>query len=342
MAVAPSGTQAGALGNGLVLRVIDLTTYFFLRDRVVKAVDGVDLEVCSGETVALVGESGSGKTVTGLSILRLVPPPGRVLRGSIQINGEDVTRKSGREMEKLRGPAVTMVFQNPRAALDPFFTVGDQLIETAAIHRKVKRFEARAEVLQLLEMVRVSNIHRLMHSYPHELSGGECQRAMIAMALLCRPRLLIADEPTSALDATVQAEILTLLRELKDRFGMSLLLVTHDFGVVASMADHIVVMYAGKVVETGPAEKVLSDPQHPYTSGLLRAVPKVGQRPDRLVQIEGQPPDVSRLPPGCSFAPRCPEKVPLCENAEPELKALAADRLARCHLRGDVPPQEVL
>ncbi|MCZ6721640.1 MAG: ABC transporter ATP-binding protein [Proteobacteria bacterium] len=322
-----------------VLRVEGLTTHFELPRRTVRAVEDVNLEVHRGETVCIVGESGSGKSVTGLSILRLVPKPGRIVSGRIELDGQNLLDLSPARMEKIRGPGVTMVFQNPRAALDPFFTIGDQLVETASVQMGLKRREARIQAKEFLSAVRVPQIDRIMAGYSHQLSGGECQRVMIAMALMCQPKVLIADEPTSALDAKVQSELLALLIELKNEFKMTIILITHDFGVVAEMAERVNVMYAGRIVETGAAKDVLSSPQHPYTIGLLESVPKVGERSRRLKQIEGQPPDPSALPPGCAFAPRCPERVPFCERVEPRLEPVSRERLASCHLRGDLPPE---
>ena len=321
-----------------VLRVRGLTTHFELSNHTVKAVDGVDFDVAPGKIVCIVGESGSGKSVTGLSILRQVPSPGRIVDGEITLAGVNLLELSDKEMERVRGPDVTMIFQHPRAALDPFFKIGDQLAETAAIQMGLKRQAAREVAKQHLAAARVSQVNRILQSYPHQLSGGECQRAMIAMALICRPKLLIADEPTSALDAKIQSELLELLLEVRDEFKMAIILITHDIGVVEQMADQVDVMYAGKIVETGTAADVLSSPQHPYTVGLMESVPKIGERSRRLKQIDGQPPDPSALPPGCTFAPRCIERVAICERVAPLLEPVSPSRLARCHLRGENPP----
>ena len=322
-------------GAAPVLRVRGLTTHFELSTHTVRAVDGIDLDVARGQTVCLVGESGSGKSATGLSILRLVPSPGRIVSGEIALNGVNLLDLGEKGMEAVRGREVTMVFQHPRAALDPYFRIGDQLAETASVQMGLSRRAARAEARDRLAAVHVSQIDRITQAYPHQLSGGECQRVMIAMALLCRPKLLIADEPTSALDAKVQSDLLDLLREVTEEFEMAVILITHDIGVVERMADRVGVMYAGRIVEEGEAREVLSSPQHPYTIGLMESVPRVGQRPRRLQQLDGQPPDPAAMPPGCRFAPRCREQVPLCEQVEPVLKPAAPGRLARCHLRGD-------
>ena len=321
-----------------VLRVRGLTTHFKLSRHTVKAVDGVDLNVAAGQILCIVGESGSGKSVTGLSILRLVPSPGQIVAGEISLNGVNLLELSGREMERIRGPKATMIFQHPRAALDPFFKIGDQLAETAAVQMGLGRRAAREQAKEYLAAAHVSQVDRILKSYPHQLSGGECQRAMLAMALICRPKLLIADEPTSALDAKVQSDLLELLHEVRDEFKMAIILITHDIGVVEKMADQVDVMYAGKIVETGTAADVLSSPQHPYTVGLMESVPKSGERSRRLKQIDGQPPDPSALPPGCAFAPRCAERVAVCERIAPPLESVSPNRLARCHLRGKCPP----
>ncbi len=334
-----TGTAAESGTAESVLRVRGLTTHFELSGHTVKAVDGVDLDVAQGQTVCIVGESGSGKSVTGLSILRLVPWPGRIVSGEIALNGVNLLDLSDEAMEPVRGPDATMIFQHPRAALDPFFKIGDQLAETAAVQMGLERRAARETAREFLAAARVSQVDRIMDGFPHQLSGGECQRVMIAMALICRPKLLIADEPTSALDAKVQSDLLDLLLDVKDEFKMAVVLITHDIGVVEQMADQVYVMYAGKIVETGTARQILSSPQHPYTVGLMESVPRIGERSRRLKQIDGQPPDPSALPPGCSFAPRCPERVPLCERLEPRLEPVVPPRLARCHLRGKSPPE---
>jgi oligopeptide/dipeptide ABC transporter ATP-binding protein len=320
-----------------LLIVEGLTTHFDLGQRLVKAVQDVGFVAHRGQIMGIVGESGSGKTMTGLSILRLVPAPGRIVSGRVTLNGVDLLKASEDSMEKTRGSEATMIFQNPRAALDPFFSIGDQLVETARFQMNLKGREAREQAIEFLSAARVQNTDHIMRAYPHQLSGGECQRVMIAMALLCRPQLLIADEPTSALDAKIQSELLDLLIELKDKFRIGIVLITHDFSVIEQVADSVNVMYAGKIVEAGPATEVLSSPQHPYTIGLLKSVPKIGQANRILTQLDGQPPDASALPPGCAFAARCRERVPFCEDSEPQFQIIEASRMVRCHLRGDVP-----
>ena len=320
-----------------IIEIKNLKTYFYTEAGTAKAVDGVSFDIFKGEVLGIVGESGSGKTMTGLSILRLVPAPGRIVSGKVTLNGVDLLKISEDSMEKTRGAEATMIFQNPRAALDPFFSIGDQLVETARFQMNLKGREAREQAIEFLLAARVQNTDHIMRAYPHQLSGGECQRVMIAMALLCRPQLLIADEPTSALDAKIQSELLDLLIELKDKFRIGIVLITHDFSVIEQVADSVNVMYAGKIVEAGPATEVLSSPQHPYTIGLLKSVPKIGESNRILTQLDGQPPDASALPPGCAFAARCRERVPFCEDSEPQLQIIEASRMVRCHLRGDVP-----
>ena len=320
-----------------LLIVEGLTTQFDLGQRLVKAVQDVGFVAYRGQIMGIVGESGSGKTMTGLSILRLVPAPGRVVSGKVTLNGVDLLKISEDSMEKTRGAEATMIFQNPRAALAPFFSIGDQLVETARFQMNLKGRQAREQAIEFLSAARVQNTDHIMRAYPHQLSGGECQRVMIAMALLCRPQLLIADEPTSALDAKVQSELLDLLIELKEKFRIGIVLITHDFSVIEQIADSVNVMYAGKIVEAGPAAEVLTSPQHPYTIGLLKSVPKINESNRILAQLDGQPPDASALPPGCSFAARCRERVPFCEDSEPQLQTIEASRIVRCHLRGNVP-----
>lgn len=315
-----------------VLHVEGLVTCLRLNGNAVRVVDDVTLDVFAGQTSCIVGESGSGKTMTGLSILRLLPNVAEIQAGRVELNGVDLLRLSPAEMERVRGSGATMVFQNPKMALDPFFRVGAQLIETAKLRNDWSNNQAEAEVRRYLREVHVRNVDRTMLSYPHELSGGECQRAMIAMALLCCPQLLIADEVTSALDSVVQAEILALLADAKRKTGMAVLFVTHDFGVVSSTADFVVVMYAGQVVEQGPASEVLAAPKHPYTVGLINSVPRMDHRVDRLQQIEGTAPELIAARTNCGFAPRCPSCMPICEETAPSLVALSPGRHVRCHL----------
>ena len=312
-----------------LLDVSSLTTGFVAAGRTVVAVNDVSFSVQQGETLALVGESGSGKSVTALSIMRLVQPPGRILGGSIRFRGRDLMALSEGELRGLRGAEIALIFQEPTTALNPVFTVGDQIAETLVVHGRAGWKAARAQAVELIEAVRLPNAARRALDYPHRLSGGQRQRIMIAIALACRPALLIADEPTTALDVTIQAEILDLLREMKSAFGLSLLLITHDLGVVAEMADRVAVMYAGRIVEESPVAAFFESPMHPYSRGLLAAVPR-GAGPRRLHAIEGTVPSPEQLPAGCAFEPRCPDRLEACRAAVPPLHRVTTDRSARC------------
>jgi peptide/nickel transport system ATP-binding protein len=316
-------------GGCALLEVENLTTGFSRGSGTVIAVDDVSFSVREGETLALVGESGSGKSVTALSIMRLVEPPGRILGGSIHFRGRDLMTLSEGELRGLRGGEIALIFQEPMTALNPVFTVGDQIAETLVVHGRAGWHAARAQAIELIEAVRVPEAARRAHDYPHQLSGGQRQRIMIAIALACRPALVIADEPTTALDVTIQAEILDLLREMKRAFGLSLLLITHDLGVVAEMADRVAVMYAGRIVEESPVTAFFESPQHPYSRGLLASLPR-GAGSRRLHTIEGTVPSPEHLPPGCPFEPRCPERLEACRAAVPPLHRINKDRSARC------------
>ena len=317
-----------------LLEVQDLQTSFTLggRDPLV-AVDGVGFTVDEGETLAIVGESGSGKSVTALSVMRLLPPRvGRITRGSIRLGGREITECSEEEMRAIRGKEVGMIFQEPMTSLNPVHTVGDQIAEALTEHEDVTLQEARDRAVTLLETVGISEPGRRVDSYPHEMSGGMRQRAMIAMALACRPSLLIADEPTTALDVTIQAQILDLMEDLQDRLGMAIIFITHDLGVVAQMARRVVVMYAGQVVETGPVEEIFARPRNPYTAGLIASIPRLGAagRGQRLRTIPGQAPSLSRTPPGCRFAPRCAHAEGPCREATPPLESASKGHDVRC------------
>jgi peptide/nickel transport system ATP-binding protein len=314
-----------------LLKVERLTTVFDTPTGPTRAVDDVSFEIRAGETLGLVGESGSGKTVTALSILRLVQPPGRIAGGRIALNGRDLLPLSERDMQKVRGAEISLVFQEPMTALNPVFTVGDQIAEALVVHGRRSKGDARRDAVELLRSVRIPNAESRVDDYPHQLSGGMRQRVMIAIAIACRPALVIADEPTTALDVTIQAEILDLLREMKAAFGLSLLLITHDLGVIAETADRVAVMYAGRIVETGPVRAILRTPQHPYTRGLLASIP--GGRPGaRLRAIDGTVPSLDRLPPGCAFNPRCPDRFEPCAGAPPPDYAVGAEQTAKCYL----------
>jgi oligopeptide transport system ATP-binding protein len=302
-----------------ILEVKNLKTYFFTEAGVIKAVDDVSFSVPAGKTLGVVGESGCGKSVTAMSITRLISPPGRIVGGEILLNGRDLLALSEREMRKVRGAQVAMIFQEPMTALNPVMTVGFQIAEAVLAHENVSRREAWNRAVEAMKNVSIPDPAKRATDYPHQLSGGMRQRIMIAMALVCNPALLIADEPTTALDVTIQAQILELLESLRERYHLSLILISHDLGVIAQVAETVAVMYAGKIVEIGPAMDVFHSPKHPYTEGLLRSVPRLGRstdRKDRLYAIDGMVPNLLQLPHGCSFAPRCYKRTPECAAAE--------------------------
>ena len=316
-------------GSARLVEVHDLAVRFVSREATVHAVNGVSFAVRPGEVLCILGESGSGKSVTLRALMRLLPRQARI-EGSVRIDGEDVLAMPVRRLRDLRGGLVSMIFQEPMTALDPVYTVGQQIGEALRRHTGMTRAAARARALELLELVRIPSPERRLDAYPHELSGGLRQRAMIAMALSCNPRLLLADEPTTALDATVQVQVLILLRRLQRELGMGMIFVTHDLGVAAEIADTIAVMYAGRIVESGPVAAVLGAPAHPYTQGLLASTVH-GQPRDRDIDaIPGSPPDMRRLPPGCSFAPRCAQRLPVCHIDVPEQRVPQPGRMAAC------------
>jgi oligopeptide/dipeptide ABC transporter ATP-binding protein len=314
-----------------LLQVQHLTAAFDVAGGPFVAVDDVSFEVRRGETLGLVGESGCGKSVTALSIMRLVQPPGLVTRGAIIFKGRDLMALAERGMQQIRGAEIALILQEPATALNPVFTIGDQIAETLVVHGRASGAEARARAVDLLASVRIPQPELRVRDYPHQLSGGMQQRALIAMALACRPSLVIADEPTTALDATIQAQIMDLLLEMKRAFDLSLLLISHDLGVVAAAADRVAVMYAGRIVETGPARDVFHTPLHPYTRGLLASIP--GRTPGRRLRaIEGTVPSLTALPAGCAFAPRCPDRTEQCDGAPPAPAGAGPDREVRCYL----------
>lgn len=329
----PHSASTGPDAHEPLLDIEDLVTYFEAPDGVVRAVDGVNLSIGRGEVLAVVGESGSGKSVTALSALRLLPePPSRTLRGTVWFHGQDLLKKSSREMQSVRGRRISMIFQNPYTALNPLIRIGDQLVETVRRHREVSRHDSFGIVEALLIRLGIKEPSGTLKSFPFEVSMGASQRVMLASALLGQPELLIADEPTTMLDAIAQVEILTLIRELQAELGMSVWLITHDFGVVSYMADRVVVMYAGQAVESGTVRRVLDNPKHPYTAGLINSVPIAGARTSRLVQIPGEIPDPKRLPVGCRFAPRCPKVMDVCRSNEPPSVILPEGGKSRCWL----------
>ncbi len=319
-----------------LLEVKNLKTYFYTEDGVVKAVDGVSFEVYPGEVLGLVGESGCGKSVTSLSIMRLIAPPGKVVDGEILLNGQNLLALSEAEMIRVRGNKISMIFQQPQSALNPVFKVGDQITEVLHIHQKVAKKDGWARAIELLKMVGIPDAERRASSYPHELSGGMAQRVMIAMALACLPELLIADEPTTALDVTIQAQILDLMRDLRNRVGASVILITHDLGVVAELAERVAVMYAGQIVEQTDVRTLFAEPKHPYTLGLMGSIPVLGQIKERLDVIPGSVPNLVNLPPGCRFAPRCRARLEnnlqVCEQSDPDLIEVSPGHLVRCWL----------
>src|SRR5437870_5604726 len=314
-----------------LLSVEHLTTVFDLPAGSVPAADDISFEIRAGETLGLVGESGSGKSVTALSIIRLVQPPGRIARGRIRFKGRDLLTLSEREMQSVRGAEIALIFQEPMTALNPVFTIGDQIAETLLVHGRATRREAKTRAVELLTAVRIPDAGARVNDYPHQLSGGMRQRVLIAMALACRPSLVIADEPTTALDVTIQAQVLDLMREMKAAFDLSLLLITHDLGVIAETADRVAVMYAGRIVETGPVRAIFKQPAHPYTRGLLASIPG-GTPGHRLRAIEGSVPLLGALPTGCAFHPRCPDRFEPCTSVPPPDYPVGADQTAKCYL----------
>jgi peptide/nickel transport system ATP-binding protein len=314
-----------------LLRLEDLRTHFFTDDGVVRAVDGVSFEVREGETLAVVGESGSGKSVTSLSILRLVAdPPGKIVGGRILFRGKNLLELSPPAMRAIRGKEISMIFQEPMTSLNPVYTCGEQIIEALVLHEKLDRRTARARTIEMLKLVGIPSPEQRVDEYPHQMSGGMRQRVMIAMALACKPAILIADEPTTALDVTIQAQILELLQHLQEVMKMAVLLITHDLGVVAETADRVAVMYAGQVVEYCDVSAAFRRTLHPYTSGLLHALPRLGQKQEALRVIPGNVPDPARFPRGCRFHPRCPVAQERCRESEPPVLTFDGDHQARC------------
>ncbi len=330
--------------HGSVLEIKDLKTHFFTRDGVVKAVDGVNLTVGRGEIVGLVGESGCGKSVTSMSVLQLVQDPGQIVGGDVDFHGENLLDLSEKEMRDIRGDRISMIFQQPNSSLNPVYTAGFQISEVYRVHQKLKSKAGRQRALEMLDRVRIPDPERRIDAYPHELSGGMAQRIMIAMALAAGPELLIADEPTTALDVTIQAQILDLMREIRTDLGTAIILITHDLGIVAELADRVAVMYAGEIVEEADTETLFADPQHPYTQGLIGSIPVAGSRRDRLDVIPGRVPNLIDLPGGCRFAPRCRARIEaeldICTELRPELTDVGSDHTARCWLYAEDPRDE--
>ncbi len=316
----------------LLLQVKDLKTYFYTDDGVVKAVDSVDFIIKKGKTLGMVGESGCGKSVTALSVLRLIQePPGKIVSGEICFKGEELLKKTPEEMRKVRGNDISMIFQEPMTSLNPVYTIGEQISEAIILHQKLNKEKALKKTVEMLRLVSIPSPEKRIHEYPHELSGGQRQRAMIAMALSCNPDLLIADEPTTALDVTIQAQILELIKKLKDEIGMSVLMITHDLGVIAEVSDDVVVVYAGKAVEYADVKTIFRDPKHPYTIALQNSIPRLTDKPGKKLEvIQGGIPDPLALPSGCKFHPRCKFAIDLCKREEPELEKMEDNHIVRC------------
>ncbi|HEY6803676.1 MAG TPA: ABC transporter ATP-binding protein [Pyrinomonadaceae bacterium] len=324
-------------GNGHLLEVKDLRTYFETEDGVVKAVDGISFRLERGETLGIVGESGSGKSVTNLSIIRLIPnPPGKIVSGEIIFKGQDILLLPQEEVRKIRGRRIAMIFQDPMTSLNPFLKISKQLMEMTRLHLGHSKTQAYEHAIKMLETVGIPDARSRVNSYPHEFSGGMRQRVMIAMALSCQPELLIADEPTTALDVTIQAQILELIKKLKQETGTSVIMITHDLGVVAGMTDQVIVMYAGKVFEQARTDELFARPGNPYTKGLLRSVPDPTSEQGKLYQIPGSPPDVAHLKPGCPFAPRCDRAEEICRREFPPFVQLTPDHFSLCHFADEV------
>lgn len=313
-----------------LLKVNDLKTYFFTKEGLVKAIDGIDFTINKGETLALVGESGCGKSMTALSLLRLVPEPGRIVAGDIIFNGLDLLHIPETEIRRVRGNDISMIFQEPMTSLNPVFKIGDQITESLQLHRGHDKQKAIRTAAELLYQVGIPSAEQRLKDYPHQLSGGMRQRVMIAMALACNPQLLIADEPTTALDVTIQAQIMALLARLQAERNMATLLITHDLGVVAEYADRVAIMYAGLILETAPVKEIYADPRHPYTRGLLKCIPKVGEWQERLIPIDGSVPRTGDNREGCSFLDRCPESFAPCRGEIPPLQEVKEEHWVRC------------
>lgn len=318
-----------------LLNIENLKTYFYTDSGVVKAVDDVDLSIKAGTTLAIVGESGSGKSILASSIMQLIPqPPGKIVSGSIYFQNQDLLALPEKEMRQIRGNRITMIFQEPMTSLNPVFKIGRQVEEVIVTHRKVGKDEAKEQAIELLQLVGIPAAEERVNDYPHQLSGGMRQRVMIAIALACNPELLIADEPTTALDVTIQAQILDLMKRLQKEFGMAILMITHDLGVVAEMASEVAVMYAGQIVEYAGVDTIFESPVHPYTAGLLQSIPRLDVKQETLFVIEGVVPNPICFPPGCRFAPRCSKATGRCQNEQPELLPYNQEHLVRCHFPG--------
>jgi oligopeptide/dipeptide ABC transporter ATP-binding protein len=326
------------MNNGShILQVRELKTYFFTFEGVAKAVDNASFYLDKGETLGLVGESGCGKSVTAQSVMRLIPePPGKIVHGIIDFDGIDLVKLTMEKMRGIRGKRISMIFQEPMTSLNPVFTIGNQISEMFILHEKLSKRNSWEKSIEMLRKVKIPEAEKRVHEYPHQLSGGMRQRAMIAMALSCNPEILIADEPTTALDVTIQAQIIDLMMQLQEEFEAAIMLITHDLGVIAEIAQRVAVMYAGRIVEEGQTEAIFEDPKHPYTRGLLKSIPKLGERArygrQRLQEVSGIVPSLYELPPGCSFCPRCTESMAMCRDKAPELVDVGGAHRVRCWL----------
>lgn len=319
--------------NEKLLEVKNLKTYFYTEDGVVPAVNGVDFSLKAGQTLGIVGESGCGKSITSMSVMRLIPwPPGRIVDGEINFDGKNLLQLSEPEMRSIRGNDIAMIFQEPMTSLNPVFTVGDQIGESLILHQKLDKKASREKCIEMLKLVGIPRAEAIVDEYPHRLSGGMRQRVMIAMALSCNPKLLIADEPTTALDVTIQAQILELMKDLKTKLNTAIMLITHDLGVVAEMAEHVIVMYAGRIVEDADAVTIFKNPKHPYTVGLMTSKPNIDKKMERLHVIPGSVPNPLNMPGGCSFHPRCDKAMDICKDKVPQLKTFEDGSKVRCWL----------
>jgi len=316
-----------------LLEVKNLKTHFYTEDGIIPAVDGVDFTLKPGQTLGIVGESGCGKSITSMSVMRLIPnPPGKIVGGQIIFDQKDLLSLSDAEMRRIRGNDISMIFQEPMTSLNPVYSIGSQIMEAIMLHQKLDKKAAREKCIEMLKLVGIPRAEEVVDDYPHQFSGGMRQRVMIAMALSCNPKLLIADEPTTALDVTIQAQILELMKELKEKLNTAIMLITHDLGVVAEMADHIIVMYAGRVVEEASALEIFDDPKHPYTIGLLKSKPNLNRTSPRLDVIPGSVPNPLAIPTGCAFNPRCSHTMEICKSKMPQLDSVAQGRRVRCWL----------
>lgn len=318
-----------------LLEIRDLRTYFFTSNGVVKAVDGVSLDVKPGKTLGIVGESGCGKSITAMSILKLIDKPGKIVEGTIKFDNQNIVPMTDDQIQHIRGNDISMIFQEPMTSLNPVFKIEDQIMEAVILHQRLKKEEARKVAVDMLGFVGIPRPEEVAKEYPHQLSGGMRQRVMIAMALACRPKLLIADEPTTALDVTIQAQILSLMNDLKQKTNTAIMLITHDLGVIAQMADDVIVMYAGKMVESAPIGELFKNPKHPYTKGLLASIPSLDEDKERLYSIEGVVPNPFHLPKGCYFAPRCEYAKEVCKSKMPEVTEVSGEHSVRCFLYTD-------